>query len=70
MSSFIFVPPKKGYEVDVAKPLNNLIASYYSSSDQRVDLSAAVEQLTKLRNACVSKTVDFKHESTIEAYQK
>ena len=70
MSSFIFIPAKKGYELDILKPLNDLIASYYSSSDQSVDLSGAIEQLSRLRNACVSKTIDLKHESTLETYQK
>lgn len=70
MSSFIFAPNKKGYEVDIIKPLNNLIASHYSNCDQRLDLTSAVEQLARLRNTCVSKTLDFKHDSSLEAYQK
>lgn len=70
MASFISVPSKKGYDVDLVKPLNNLISSYYSSCDQQIDLSGAIERINQLRSLCVSKTLDHRHESALEAYQK
>ena len=70
MTSFIYVPVKKGYDVDLVKPLNKLIASYYSNCDNQIDLSQAIEELNRLRSSCVSKAIDYKHESALELYQK
>ena len=70
MTSFIYVPVKKGYDVDLVKPLNKLIATYYSSSDNQVDVSQSIEELNRLRASCISKTIDYKHESALELYQK
>jgi len=70
MTCLINIPVKKGYEVDLVKPLKNLIESYYSSSDTQADFSVAIEQLNKLRQSCVSKNLDIKNEGSLELYQK
>lgn len=70
MTCLINIPVKKGYEVDLVKPLKNLISSYYSSSDNQVDVSGPIEQLNKLRQSCVSKNLDIKNEGSLELYQK
>lgn len=70
MTCLINIPVKKGYEVDLVKPLNNLIQSYYSSSENQIDVSAPIEQLNKLRQSCVSRNLDVKNDATLELYQK
>lgn len=70
MTCLINIPLKKGYDVDLVKPLNNLISSYYSSSENQIDVSVPIEQLNKLRQSCVSKNLDIKNENSLELYQK
>lgn len=70
MSNLIPVPPKKTSEVDLVKPLKNLIASYYSSSEQPVSFDEAIESLNKLRKDCTNKNLDFKHDATITLLEK
>jgi len=70
--SFIAIPVKKGYEVDIAKPLNNCInsAAYNASGQENTEISGAIENLNKLRNSCISRSLDFKHESSLELLEK
>ncbi|RWS11515.1 programmed cell death 6-interacting protein-like protein, partial [Dinothrombium tinctorium] len=70
MASFFGVPLKKSYDVDLTKPLKNLISSFYSSSDEPIDLSDAIEHLNKSRSSCVSRSLDPKHESSLELLEK
>lgn len=70
MASFVAVPLKKTSEVDLVKPLKNLIASYYSSSDEPVDFNEAIEAFNKMRSNSTSKGLDYKHESSVELLEK
>lgn len=67
---FIAVPPKKASEVDLVKPLKNLISSYYSTSDDPVNFDDAIDQLNRLRIQATNKNLDFKHEGSIDLLEK
>ena len=58
MSDLLSAPLKKTSEVDLVKPLRNLIASLYSNSDTPSDYSTAINELNKLRTQACSKTLD------------
>ncbi len=51
----IGVPLKKGSDVDLAKPLKNLIASLFSTADAPTDFTASISEFHRLRNTAVSK---------------
>ncbi|KAI1289744.1 Programmed cell death 6-interacting protein [Halotydeus destructor] len=70
MASFVAVPLKRSSEVDMVKPLKNLIASYYSTSDEPVNYDEAIEAFNKMRSTATSKHVDVKHEGTVEQLEK
>lgn len=66
MSELLVVPLKKPSEVDVVKPLKNLIQSSYSGTDQSVaDHSEAINEFSKLRNTAIWKAFE-KYESSLE----
>lgn len=65
MAVILGVPLKKTYEVDLVKPLKNLIASFYNTADNPEDYSEPLNELNKLRNNATWKTLD-KHESSLE----
>lgn len=70
MSELLVVPLKKPSEVDVAKPLTNLIQSAYNSAaDTAVDHSEAVNEFSKLRNTAIWKAFE-KYESSLEILYK
>jgi len=64
MASFIAVPLKRTWEVDLIKPLKTFISDTYSGSDSE-DFDQALNEFNKLRNSTVSKSMD-KHESALE----
>ena len=51
MTEILSVPMKKGNDIDVTKPLKNLIATTYSTADKPEDFTDAISDLQKLRNA-------------------
>lgn len=53
MSELLVVPLKKSSEVDVEKPLKNLIYSLYNLA--AVDHSESISEFAKLRNSAISK---------------
>lgn len=67
MSELLVVPLKKPSEVDVVKPLKNLIQSSYSGNDSAnaVDHSEAINEFSKLRNTAIWKAFE-KYESSLE----
>jgi len=70
MSSFIAFPLKRTSDVDLVKPLKNLIASYYSNNDEPVNYDEAIESFNRLRSTSTSKNLDPKHESTVEQLER
>jgi len=65
MADLLAVPLKKPSEIDVIKPLKNLIASVYSSSDKPVDYIEEINEFSKLRNTALWKAFE-KYESSLE----
>lgn len=70
MTSLIAVPVKKTSDVDLAKPLKNLIASFYSSVAQPVSFDDAIDTLNRMRKDCTNKSVDFKHDVSLTMLEK
>lgn len=65
MSELLVVPLKKPSEVDVEKPLKNLIHSSYNTTANVIDHSEAVSEFAKLRNSAIWKAFE-KYESSLE----
>lgn len=65
MAELIAVPLKKPSDVDVIKPLTNLIKSAYSSADNQKDYTEAVTDFSKLRNNALWRAFE-KYESSLE----
>lgn len=70
MSLFTSIPHKKSDQVDLVKPLKNLITSLYATSEETVNFDDAIDSLNKLRIQCTNKNLDYKHEGTIELLQR
>jgi programmed cell death 6-interacting protein len=71
MTELLAVPLKKPSEVEISKPLKNLIASAYSSSGTNAaqDYSDAVTEFSKLRNTAIWKVFE-KYESSLDIIYK
>jgi len=65
MADLISVPLKKPSEIDIVKPLKNLIAASYSTADKPEDYSEAINEFSKLRNNAVWRAFE-KYESSLE----
>ncbi|XP_025832314.1 programmed cell death 6-interacting protein [Agrilus planipennis] len=65
MSDLISIPLKKPSEVDIIKPLKNLIQSRYSTADNPEDYSDQINELSKLRNNAIWRAFE-KYESSLE----
>ena len=70
MALFVAVPVKKTSEVDLVKPLKNVIASYYTSPGEAGNFDEAIESLNRMRKECTNKSLEFKHESSITSLEK
>ncbi|XP_053408218.1 programmed cell death 6-interacting protein-like isoform X3 [Mercenaria mercenaria] len=64
MATFLAVPLKQTYEVDVVKPFRNFIQNTFSTANPD-DYNTAISEFHKLRNLTITKSVD-KHESALE----
>lgn len=64
MATFLAVPTKKTWEVDLTKPLKNFIASTYNNVNAD-EYSQALSEFNKLRQSMIAKSVD-RHESALE----
>lgn len=58
MTDLLSAPLKKSTDVDLVKPLKNIIAGIYSTADKPEDYSAAINETNKLRTQALSKTID------------
>lgn len=67
MSKLLAVPLKKPSEVDVVKPLNNLIQSTYngSTAEEKAQYTEAVNEFSKQRNTAIWKFFE-KYEASLE----
>ena len=52
-SYLLFVPIKRASDIDVSKPLKNIISSTYSTSDAPVNIKERLSDLQKLRQAAI-----------------
>lgn len=71
MPDLLSVPVKKPTDIDVIKPLKNLIQSAYSSSasDKTINYSDAVSEFNKLRTNAIWKPYE-KNENSLEVLYK
>nr|XP_003699475.1 PREDICTED: programmed cell death 6-interacting protein [Megachile rotundata] len=65
MAELIAVPLKKPSDVDVIKPLTNVIKSTYNSSSNQKDYTEAINDFSKLRNNALWRAFE-KFESSLE----
>ncbi|XP_076239592.1 programmed cell death 6-interacting protein-like protein AliX isoform X2 [Calliopsis andreniformis] len=65
MAELIAVPLKKPSDVDVIKPLTNVIKSTYNSADNQKDYTEAIADFSKLRNNALWRAFE-KYESSLE----
>ena len=64
MATFLAVPLKRTWEVDVKKPLTTFIQTTFDKLDPE-DYNKAIDEFNKLRNNVISKAGD-RHESALE----
>ena len=64
MATFLAVPLKQTYEIDVVKPFRSFIQNTFSSANPD-DYNTAISEFSKLRNLTITKSVD-KHESALD----
>lgn len=67
MSSFMAIPLKRTSDVDMTKPLNQLISTYYGGEETYTD---SVNQLDKLRKDSTFKGIEGKSATTLTALQR
>lgn len=65
MAELIALPLKKPSDVDVIKPLTNVIKSTYNSADNPKDYTEAIADFSKLRNNALWRAFE-KYESSLE----
>lgn len=58
MAELLFVPYKKSSDVEIIKPLKNLIQSTYSSGENQEDYSDALNELNRLRVNAIWKVFE------------
>ncbi|XP_038221651.1 programmed cell death 6-interacting protein-like [Zerene cesonia] len=58
MAELLAVPFKKSSDVDIVKPLKNLIQNTYSGSESTEDFSDAINELSRLRTAAIWKVFE------------
>lgn len=69
MAELLFVPFKKSSDVDIVKPLKNLIQSTYNSGENTEDYTDALNELSRLRTNAVWKVFEKTSLDTIYRYQ-
>lgn len=65
MAELIAIPLKKPSDVDVIKPLTNVIKSTYNSGANQKDYTEAINEFSKLRNNALWRAFE-KYESSLE----
>lgn len=58
MAELLVIPLKKSSDVDLVKPLKNLIQSTYNSGETNEDYSDALNELSRLRTNAIWKVFD------------
>nr|CAD7255905.1 unnamed protein product [Timema shepardi] len=65
MAELIAVPLKKPTDVDIVKPLTNVISASYSTADKPLNFSEPINEFSKLRNNAIWRVFE-KYESSLE----
>nr|CAD7395361.1 unnamed protein product [Timema poppensis] len=65
MAELIAVPLKKPTDVDIIKPLTNVISASYSTADKPLNFSEPINEFSKLRNNAIWRVFE-KYESSLE----
>lgn len=65
MADILSVPLKKTSDIDLVKPLKNLIALRFSTADNPENFNDAIVELNKLRSLACVRALD-KNESSLE----
>lgn len=65
MTDILTIPLKKTSEVDLVKPMKNLIALRFSTADNPENFSASITELNKLRSLACIRALD-KNEASLE----
>ncbi|KPJ20177.1 Apoptosis-linked gene 2-interacting protein X 1 [Papilio machaon] len=68
MADLLVVPLKKSSDVDIVKPLKNLIQSTYNTGDNNEDYSDAIEELARLRANAIWKIFEKSSLEVIYSY--
>jgi hypothetical protein len=55
-NDLLCVPLKRASDIDVSKPLRNLIQSVYSTSDAPVNMKERLAEMQKLRQTAIKAT--------------
>ncbi|KOB73315.1 putative programmed cell death 6-interacting protein [Operophtera brumata] len=58
MAELLVIPFKKSSDVDLVKPLKNLIQSTYNSGENNEDFSDALNELSRLRTSAIWKVFE------------
>ena len=66
MATFLAVPMKATYDVDLIKPIKSFIQSTYSNIGA-ADYEKGLQEFSRLRSSMISKSAD-KHESALEVF--
>ena len=53
-NQLLWVPLKRTSDIDLVKPLRNLIASTYSSADSPINVNEQLQEFMKLRRAAIN----------------
>lgn len=69
MAELIAIPLKKPTDVDIVKPLTNVIKSTYNSSNVQKDYTEAISEFNKLRTNALWRAFE-KYESSLEVIYK
>ncbi|XP_013137680.1 PREDICTED: programmed cell death 6-interacting protein [Papilio polytes] len=68
MADLLAVPLKKSSDVDIVKPLKNIIQSTYNTGDNSEDHSDAIEELARLRVNAIWKVFEKSSLEVIYSY--
>ncbi|XP_050349008.1 programmed cell death 6-interacting protein [Nymphalis io] len=68
MADLLSVPFKKSSDVDIVKPLKNLIQSTYNTSETNEDYSDAINELSRLRSNAIWKVFEKSSLEVIYSY--
>ncbi|XP_054162646.1 programmed cell death 6-interacting protein-like [Oppia nitens] len=71
MTSLLAIPLKRSYDVDLVKPIKEVIDGTNSpNADDLNQIKDNVLSLNKMRSNCISKTLDVKHDGSLEMLEK